>query len=40
MIGTTGWVGVGYNPTGKMRNCDMAVGWVDDANGTPFLFDV
>jgi hypothetical protein len=40
MSGTKGWVGIGYNPTGKMLNADMAVGWVDDNTGIGYLFDV
>ena len=28
----TGWVGIGFSPSGGMRGADIAIGWVD-SNG-------
>ncbi len=35
---TTGWVAIGIEPTYKMKDADMIIGWVAD-NGTVFVFD-
>ncbi|KAG0721915.1 DBH-like monooxygenase protein 1 [Chionoecetes opilio] len=44
-VGTTGYVGLGFSPTGGMTGADIVLGWVDDndqdtyaeANGAPTI---
>ena len=36
---TTGWVGFGLSLNGGMRGADMAIGWILDSTGQPFLKD-
>jgi hypothetical protein len=35
---TTGWVAIGFNPTSKMENADIILGFV--ANGELFIYDL
>ncbi len=35
-VETSGWVGFGISPKGKMPGSDVVIGWVDD-NGQTFL---
>lgn len=37
---TKGYVSVGFCPKwkGTMEGCDIVLGWVDNKNGTPYLF--
>jgi len=37
-VNTTGWVGLGVDPSNAMQNADMAVGWVG-ADGSLTLYD-
>jgi hypothetical protein len=32
-VATTGWIGLGFSPTGYMPNSDVVVGWVKDGEG-------
>ena len=34
---TTGWVAVGFEPSSRMKNADMIIGWVDDSGKTSLL---
>ena len=32
-VATTGWIGLGFSPTGFMPNSDIVIGWVKDGQG-------
>ena len=32
-VATTGWIGLGFSPTGFMPNSDVIIGWVKDGQG-------
>ncbi|XP_062515119.1 DBH-like monooxygenase protein 1 homolog [Corticium candelabrum] len=32
-VATTGWIGLGFSPTGFMPNSDVVIGWVKDGQG-------
>ena len=32
-VSTTGWIGLGFSPTGFMTDSDMIIGWVKDGRG-------
>ncbi len=32
-VATTGWIGLGFSPTGFMPNSDVVIGWVKDGRG-------
>ena len=32
-VATTGWVGLGFSPTGFMPNSDVVIGWVKNGDG-------
>ncbi|XP_062516134.1 DBH-like monooxygenase protein 1 homolog [Corticium candelabrum] len=32
-VATTGWIGLGFSPTGFMPNSDVIIGWVKDSQG-------
>ena len=34
---TTGWVGIGFSPTGSMTNADIIMAWVTDGGTTHLL---
>ena len=34
---TTGWVGIGFSPTGSMANADIIMAWVTDGGTTHLL---
>ena len=32
-VATTGWIGLGFSPTGFMPNSDVVIGWVKNGDG-------
>ena len=36
LVQTTGWIGLGFSPNGRLPGSDIMVGWVDE-DGTIFL---
>ena len=37
VVATTGWVGLGFSPTGQMPNSDVVIGWVTASDGRGYL---
>lgn len=38
-VATTGYVGLGFSPSGAMKGSDIILGWVDDDSGEVYLHD-